>query len=448
MARKADPRRPRTPPPPESFGPARLYVVDRLGAGGDGVARAEQGDDAQTQTTFIPFTAPGDTVMAQPVARGRASCERIVAPSPVRVTPPCALFGQCGGCALQHLPMDWTLSWKVEQIVTGLRHSGFAEVPEPRAVQSPPSTRRRAEFALKRNAGVVVIGLHRRGGDVLDLTECHVLHPGIMALLPPLRALLPRLDLLRGSGDLLINLLDSGPDLLFTTDAPPSSADRGKLAAFAREHAIPRIGWRPGLRDEPETVSQLGPVRQVFGDASVEPPLGAFLQATATGEAAIRDAVLDATPATPGRKAKIIELYAGCGTLTFPLAERARVEAYEGHPAALQTLRKAAAGRRVDAAVRDLNRQPVDAKDLGGALAVVLDPPYTGAGAQMEAILRATPKALIYVSCNPQVLLKDAKSLFAAGYSLDAVTVVDQFLWSPEIETVCRFSRKPHRLRR
>lgn len=395
---------------------------------------------------FIPFTAPGDRVLARRTGRDRAVSEQVVIPAPERVEAPCALFGQCGGCSLQHISAPWTLNWKKARLEEGLRKAGLSVIPPVETIQTLPGMRRRADFALRRQKDTILIGLHQRGGDPVDLTGCHLLHPDLIGLLPPLRNLLLKTDLLKREGDLLINQLDSGPDLLFSSDATPTTADRSRLADFARQYAIPRIAWQhAGAAGEPEILVQTGPVRIRFADTDVAPPPGAFLQASRDGEHAIQDAVIRALPRIPGRKSRVIELYAGCGTLTLPLAEHVRAEAFEGHPAAVRSLQLAATGKRIEATLRDLNRQPVEASDLAGALAVVLDPPYSGAGLQMTQILDGKPDVLVYVSCNPKVLFRDTALLVANGYRADTVTLIDQFLWSAEIETVCRFSRPRRR---
>jgi 23S rRNA (uracil1939-C5)-methyltransferase len=177
----------------------------------------------------------------------------------------------------------------------------------------------------------------------------------------------------------------------------------------------------------------------------VTPPPGACLRASADGERAIVDAVLDGLPEPRAGRLRISELYAGCGTITFALAERGRVAAFEGDAAAVAALRRTVnqtglAGR-ITAEQRDLARQPLTAKELSGVSAVVLDPPHAGAAAQMPAIAAAKPARVIYVSCNPAVLARDAYSLREAGYNVLVATPVDQFLWSARMEGVVVFSR-------
>ena len=191
-------------------------------------------------------------------------------------------------------------------------------------------------------------------------------------------------------------------------------------------------------------------MQTLVAGVSVSPPPGAFLQASAAGAAAITAAVLAGLPERGVGKQRFIELYAGCGTLTFALADacvesRARVIAYEGDAPSYEALRRPVMGRRVEAVLRDLARQPLSVKELSGAAAVVLDPPYAGAAAQMPGIAASGVERVIYVSCNPGALARDARVLREAGYTVLAATPVDQFLWSSQVESVVVFGRAGRR---
>ena len=273
------------------------------------------------------------------------------------------------------------------------------------------------------------------------MTECHVLDPALFALLDPLRPTLRALRCLRRQGRLLVNLLPTGADLLLDTDADPDAADRATLAAFAARHHVTRIAWRRSPGQAPETLVQLAPSRIAFAGRAVDVPPGAFLQAAPDTERAIVDAVLQAVPARPARP-RIVELYAGLGTLTLPLATRARVRAYEGDAQAASALARATAGLPVDVQRRDLARDPVTAKDIGDADAVVLDPPYAGAGRQLAHIAASAARTVILVSCNPAALRREAATLRGAGFGLTGAIAIDQFLFSPRIESVSVFSRE------
>jgi 23S rRNA (uracil1939-C5)-methyltransferase len=260
----------------------------------------------------------------------------------------------------------------------------------------------------------------------------------------PLRAMLLRLRAVRREASIVINLLQSGPDMLLRTDAALTLEDRVALTGFAAKYGLPRVSQVSG-NDVPETIALLRPPTTVLSGVVVRPPPGAFLQATAEGERAIIDAMLRWMPAERTGRARVAELYAGCGTLTFTLANVVRVAAFEGdiatHEALTQAINRGAMAGRVEAFRRDLARQPLSAKELAAFAAVVLDPPHRGAAAQIAQIAAAGVPTVVYVSCNPATLSQDARVLYGGGYKLAAATAIDQFLWSARLESVSVFRR-------
>ena len=413
---------------PGSTPSAETVTVERIGLDGDGIARLADGSPV-----YLPFTLPGETIRATPQTRrgeGWAADAEILTASPDRAEPPCPHFGRCGGCALQHWADAPYAAWKQSRVPDGM----------PLA-RTPPGARRRIDLALRRAGRHILVGLHQRSApEIVDMHACPVLDPRLFAVIAPLRATLSSLSALKRHGSAVLNLLDTGPDFLLRTDAPLSAPDRTRLTAFATAVGIPRIAWARGTAP-PETAAQLSTPRLRLGPGEVSPPPGAFLQASPEGEAAIRAAVLAGLHARFTAKSTIVELYAGCGTLTFALAGRARVRAYEGDLAAVSALRQAGVPR-ITAEHRDLVRQPLQAADLKGAAAIVLDPPWAGAGLQLSLIAASGVPVVIYVSCNPAVLSRDAQALRAAGYHLASVQPIDQFLWSARVEIVFVFTRK------
>lgn len=418
--------------------------IDRVGSEGDGVAHLPDGT-----SLYLPFTLPGETVTARPLrSRGdgwHAFAETIADASGARVEPPCRHFGRCGGCVLQHWRDSDYRAWKGGLLSYALRQAGFA-APDPLDyVRGLPGERRRIDFAVRRVAGRIVLGLHeQRSAEVIDLTDCLVLHPTLMALMDPLRALLHGMKAVRREASVLINLLDSGPDMLLRTDAALALEDRLALTEFANAHGLPRVSQAQGS-DIPETIGLLRPPVTSLSGISVRPPPGVFLQATAEGERAIIEAVLNGLPGKINSKTRVAELYAGCGTLTFALAGKVRVAAFEGDTATVTALKQAVnqggVAGRIETIQRDLARQPLSAKELGAFAAVVLDPPHAGSSAQIAQIAASGIQNVVYVSCNPATLSRDARVLHGAGYKLAAVTAIDQFLWSARLESVSVFRR-------
>jgi 23S rRNA (uracil1939-C5)-methyltransferase len=416
----------------------------RVGTDGDGIAALPDGTPL-----YVPLTLPGERVTARPLTRigggWLAEATAILDPNPGRIRPPCPHFGACGGCVLQHWEAAAYQAWKSGLLAAALRRAGYDQPTIDPLIAGAASERRRIDFAARRVPGGVRLGLHRmRAAEVVDLACCPVLHPDLLRLLLPMRALLACLQGLRREASVVVNRLDNGADLLLRTDADLSLADRLALTGFARSHDLSRIAWARGDRP-PEPVVVLRPPVVMLAGIAVTPPPGGFLQATQAGEAAIVAAVCAGLPDKLPARARVADLYAGCGTLTFALAGRARVAACEGDAATAAALRSAAnqgglAGR-VEVTCRDLVRQPLMPGELAGFAAVVLDPPFAGAAAQAAQLATAKVPVVIYVSCNPNALSRDAHGLRDAGYRLAAATPIDQFLWSARLESVCVFRR-------
>jgi 23S rRNA (uracil1939-C5)-methyltransferase len=350
----------------------------------------------------------------------------------------CIHYGACGGCAVD----DRAGFDKARILAEALAKAGFKDAPVAPLIETPIYTRRRVDLAAARVPGGVVLGLHRaRGTEIIDMLDCVLLDPRILALLPDLRILLRGLDAFKRAGSVQINWLNSGPDILLRLDADVSQPDNRKLIEFARAQEILRISTAKGDFPAELVVMLAAPIITLSG-ISVQPPPGGFLQASTAGEAAILAAVLAGLPRLTA-KSRIVELYAGIGTLTFALAQQARVEAYEGAADALAALEAASRANnlagRITTTVRDLARRPLQPADFAGRAAVVLDPPFAGAAAQMRFLSGAGVPRIIYVSCNPAALAADAFLLHRAGYSVLAATPIDQFPYSENLESVVVF---------
>jgi 23S rRNA (uracil1939-C5)-methyltransferase len=354
----------------------------------------------------------------------------------------CIHFGDCGGCAVDHRhAID-----KFAILSSALEKAGFSGAPVAPLIETPLYTRRRINLAAARLGPKILLGLHAaRSHDVIDMHECALLEPGLFALIAPMRSLLRHLEALRRTGSVMINWLDDGPDLLLRLDAPVTGPDRAKMIAFAREFGAVRISAAKG-DGEPELVAMFRPPVLTLSGVAVEPAPGAFLQASRAGEAAIVSAVIAFLPKLTA-KSRIVELYAGIGTLSFALAKHARVEAYEGAAEAVAALdgaaRRAGLTGRLRAQARDLSRRPLKPSEMAGAACVVLDPPYAGAGPQIRNLAASGIARLIYVSCNPDALAKDAALLRQAGYTAAGAVPIDQFPHSENIESVVMFKTNP-----
>ena len=403
----------------------QTYVIERLGHLGDGVAPGP---------VFAPRCLPGEEISGDNVD-GRIVAPRIVTPSPDRVKAPCPHYNACGGCALLHATDQFVADWKVGVVKSALDAHDL--MPEFRPIiTSPARSRRRAVLSGKRGKKGAIVGFHGRRSDTISqITNCQLVHSDILAALPALGAL----TMLGASrkGELSINVVQSiaGLDVSVTEGKPLDRGLETDLAQALHEFGFARLTWNG------EKIATETPPIQMFGSTAVVPPPGAFLQATREGEAALLDGVREVV----GSARSVIDLFAGCGTFTLPLAQAAEVHAVEGHAAMTDTLslgwRQAQGLRHVSTEVRDLFRNPLMAEDLARFDAAVIDPPRAGAEAQIKHLAASEIKRIAMVSCNAQTFARDAKTLVDAGYQLDWVQVVDQFRWSTHTEQVASFTK-------
>ncbi|MFQ1700351.1 class I SAM-dependent RNA methyltransferase [Loktanella agnita] len=390
-----------------------------------GLGRASDGQ------SLLPRVLPGEEVTV-----AQDGTLRIVTPSTDRVAPPCRHFKTCGGCAMQHANDDFVATWKQDIVEKALRARGLA--PEFRPITtSPAQSRRRAKLSGRRTKKGAMVGFHAKASDTLvAVPDCQLLTPRLLGSFTALEALTVIACSRKGEIDLTVTDTDLGPDVLVGTDKELTPQLRIELAAFAQQHGLARLVWN----DEP-VVTLNAPV-QDFGGTAVVPPPGAFLQATKHGELALLDAVEDATASAR----HIVDLFAGCGTFTLPLAKRAEVHAVEGESAMLQALdygwRDGHQLRRVTTETRDLFRRPLEPDELRRYDTAVIDPPRAGAEAQIATLAASDIKTIAMVSCNPVTFARDARILVDAGFTVNWVQVVDQFRWSPHVELVAAITRK------
>jgi 23S rRNA (uracil1939-C5)-methyltransferase len=412
--------------------------IVELGGRGDGIGHHEG------QPVFVPGTVPGDRVVARVDGRKSdglaATCLHLLTAGPGRVTPVCGHFGECGGCSVQHIEADRYKEWKRGQLVSALRRAGFGEELVAPMICIAPGTRRRAAFAFLRRRADLLLGFHARASHQLaDVTECPLLAAPLLELLPPLRVLLREIVEDGRDGDAIVTLTENGLDVLIEAEARLDLFDRERLAAFAESIDLARLSWRRPGHGQIEPLAHRRPSLVRFAGISVDLPPGAFLQPSPEGEQALASLVFDAI----GAGSPIADLFAGCGSFTFPLAQKAFVHAVEGEPAAAQALKTAAehSGARVSVECRDLAHRPLLADELKRFKAVLFDPPRVGAAAQTEQLAESGPPVVVAVSCNPATLARDARTLARGGYRLIRATPVDQFPWSAHLEAVAVFER-------
>lgn len=400
------------------------YTINRLGHQGDGIADGP---------VYAPRTLPGEVVTG--VLDGNQLNDiRIVTPSSDRVQPVCRHYKACGGCQLQHASDGFVEAFKVGVVRTALAAQGIETVMRP-IITSPARSRRRATVAVRRTKKGAMAGFHgRASGVIVEIQDCHLLDPVLIAGLPIAEALAVQVGSRKGVLSMAMTVTDIGLDIAVKGGKPLDGPLQLSLAQAMEKHGLARLSW------DGDVIAMKAPPTQTFGAARVVSPPGSFLQPTKPGEAALLAAIQEITV---GAK-KITDLFAGCGTFSLPLAKNAEVHTVEADADMIEALdqgwRMAQGLKLVTTEVRDLYRRPLMPDELAKIDAVVLDPPRAGAEAQVAEIAEAKVPVVAYVSCNPVSFARDASRLVAAGYRLNWVQVVDQFRWSAHTELVASFT--------
>lgn len=401
-------------------------TITRLGHHGDGIAEGP---------VFVPRTLPGEVVDGA-IVEGRIATPKIVTPSPDRVAAACRHYKACGGCALQHASDGFVAEWKQNVVRTALAAQDIAADILP-VHTSPPRTRRRAVFTGRRTKKDALVGFHARASNVItEIPDCQLLHPDLLAAVPALRALTVFGASRKGEVRFIVTCSDTGLDVAVEDAKPLVGQTLMTLAAMAGDHGLARLTWNG------EMIAEIKPPYQRFGKAWVNPPAGAFLQATQNGEKTLTCTVLE----TVSGAKHIADLFSGCGTFALPMAENAEVHAVESEAGMLKSLdlgwRMATGLKRITTEARDLFRRPLLPDELKRYDAVVIDPPRAGAEYQIKEIATAQVPVISAISCNPVTFARDARILMQAGYKMGPVTVVDQFRWSTHVEMAAAFTLK------
>ncbi|MEP3295195.1 MAG: class I SAM-dependent RNA methyltransferase [Pseudoruegeria sp.] len=400
-------------------------TIERLGHLGDGIAAGP---------VFANMTLPGEVIEGE-IVGDRIVAPKIITPSPDRVRALCRHFKSCGGCLMQHASDDLVAQWKQDIVVTALTAQGLST--EFRPVDTSPShSRRRAILSGRRTKKGSIVGFHGRGSDaIIEISECHLLDPQLFAQLEFLKELTVLGASRKGEVTFILVQTLGGVDVAASNMRELDGPLRLELTALGAKAGLARLCWNG------EVIAEWHSAIQKFGKAKVNPPPGAFLQATLEGEVTL----LRATQEAVGDAKRVVDLFSGCGTFSLPLANTAELHAVEGVSDMLNALSngwRAAPGlKRVSTETRDLFRRPLTPDEFKSFDAVVIDPPRAGAEAQVTEIAQSTINRIAYVSCSPQTFARDAKILAEAGFKLDWVQVVDQFRWSNHVELAACLTR-------
>lgn len=390
---------------------------------------AAKGEGATADGRYAELAAPGDILEADgSITRG-----------PDHATAPCRHFPACGGCQLQHLSEKALTDYVFDRVVGAARGQEIEVAGVAAPHLSPPNSRRRATLHAQAIGKRVVIGFREQGSHkIVDMRECHVLVPEMVALIAPLRQLLETWGDRKLGVDIELAMADQGLSVGLKGLKVEGLAKTEALLDFSRENGLSRLTIDSGYGAEGAWEPE--PVTVTLGGTAVALPPGAFLQATRDGEAALVNAACEWLAGS----ATVADLFSGLGTFAFALAGSTTkvlaVEAARDTHLACQSAARIN-GRPVHCLHRDLFRNPLRVEELDRFAAILLDPPRAGAQEQVDQIAASKVARVVYISCNPASWARDAVRLISGGYRLAELRPVGQFRWSTHVELASLFIR-------
>ncbi len=428
-----------------------LLEIESLDAEGRGIARHEG------KVVFVEGALPGERVEARILQRkpsfDLAVATQVVHASPFRTVPRCPHFGTCGGCSLQHFDVRAQVAAKQRVLEDNLRRIGKVQPGQvlPPIIGPAWGYRHRARFSARYvvKKGRALIGFReRKSSFVTDMDSCEVVPPAISALLPQLRALVQDLSIRECIPQIELAVGESATVLVFRVLAAPNAADREKLDAFGREHGVAVYLQTKG----PDTAAPLAgppvPLDYALPEFGLRIGFGPtdFTQVNPAVNAVLVRRALSLLEPQPGER--IADLFCGLGNFTLAIARRgSRVLGVEGSSVLLaraaENAKTNGLSDRVEFRVADLFKvTPATLEAWGAFDRMLIDPPRDGAMDLVKSIGPAGPKRIVYVSCNPSTLARDAEVLVHVhGYVLGATGVVNMFPHTAHVESVAVFDK-------
>lgn len=429
-------------------------VVEKLSHDGRGIAH----QDGKTQ--FVDGALPGETVMAKVVGSRRRFDElrtlEVLEPSPERVAPPCDFADLCGGCSLQHMGSDAQIRFKEDTLREHFAHFGGIE-PETwvAPMRSPDlAYRRKARLGVRyvpKRESVLVGFREKRNNFLTDIDRCVVMDPRIGERIIPLREMLHGLEAYQRIAQVEVACGDEEAALVFRNMDPLSEADQARLVAFGQAHEL-HIYLQP---KGPDTVHRIWPEAGVAGEQRLSYRLEDFdltmkfhpmdfTQVNAGINRQMVQRAVDWLDVQPGER--VLDLFCGLGNFTLPLARKGgQVVGVEGDDAMVVRGRE-------NAELNGLENVTFHGANLQGDFTaeswasegfdkILIDPPRSGAQEVCEYLTAFGARRIVYVSCNPATLARDAGVMVRNGYRLVQAGVMDMFPHTTHVESIALFER-------
>ncbi len=439
-------------------------VIESLDMEGRGVGHLQNEDGTPGKVIFVEGALPGERVGFQSFRRKpkweAATLTEVHNESALRVTPKCTYFGTCGGCAMQHLEPSAQVAIKQRVLEDNLWHIGKVHAERMmRPIYGPTwGYRYRARLSVRnvQKKGGVLVGFHeRKSSYIADMKTCEILPPHVSAMLVPLRRLIESLSIFEQMPQIELAVGENVTALVLRIMVPLTAADQERLKTFADEY---RVQWWLQPKG-PDTVYPFYPtdveLNYVLPEFGVTMPFKPtdFTQVNHHINRVLVARALRLLDAQPGER--VADLFCGLGNFTLPIATQVReVVGIEGSTALTERAfdNARANGLADKTAFHCRNLFEATAEDfiaLGKFDRMLIDPPREGAIAVCQAIAGMgevhpdmRPKRLVYVSCSPATLARDAGFLVhQGGYLLKQAGVVNMFPHTAHVESIAVFER-------
>lgn len=430
-----------------------IATIHSLDNEGRGITRSAEG-----KAVFVEGALPGEevdyTVVRKKKTYEQAQIRQIVRASAQRVTPKCAFFEKCGGCSMQHLDSNAQAAVKQRVLENALWHIARLKpgIIYPAIVGAPWGYRYRARIGVRYvpSKGGVLVGFHeKRSSYIADMTSCQILPPHISDMLLPLRELIDGLSVRERLPQIEIAIGDTETVLVFRNLVDVEPADIARLRSFAETHAI-QVWLQPSgpasaYRVHPESAPALTYSMPEFGVTMTFRP-NDFTQVNVPINRVLMRRSMHLLDPQPGER--IADLFCGLGNFSLPIARSgATVIGIEGSDALVaragENARANGLAERTEFYAANLFEATEDSiAALGKLDKLLIDPPRDGAMAVVRALGPDAPRRIVYVSCNPASLARDAAVLvYEKGYLLKGAGIANMFPQTSHVESIALFER-------
>ncbi len=431
-----------------------------------GVGRLANDDGSPGKVVFVEGALPGERVRYESYRRKskfeQATLVDVLRASPMRVQPPCPVYDQCGGCSMQHLEVRAQIAVKQRVLEDNLFHLAKLRADVMyRPIHGPSSGYRfRARLTVRYvpSKGGVLVGFHaRKSSYVVDMRSCEVLPPHVSALLGPLRELVGAMSIRDRLPQIELAIGEDVTALVMRTLEPINASDEDLLRAFADQYRV-QLWLQPNGPDSAYPFHPVGPpLAYLLPEYAIRMPFRPtdFTQVNHWINRVLVHRALRLL--APTHDDRVLDLFCGIGNFTLPLARVSReVVGIEGSETLTRRALENARANGVEARTvfESRNLFELSADDLvalGPFDRYLVDPPREGALAVARALVELhqrgdgalLPKRIVYVSCNPSTLARDAGLLVhEAGYRLRGAGVVNMFPHTSHVESIAMFDRE------